>query len=90
MIYDGQWFTPLREALMAFVDKTSENVSGTVRMELYKGNALAVAMKSDHSLFSEEFATFGEDDVYDQSDAGGFINLYSLPMKIRAMLKSKS
>ncbi|MDR3225009.1 MAG: argininosuccinate synthase [Clostridiales Family XIII bacterium] len=85
LLYDGQWFTPLREALDAFVNVTSENVTGTVRMELYKGNALAVAMKSDYSLFNEAFATFGEDEVYDQSDAEGFINLFSLPMKIRAI-----
>jgi argininosuccinate synthase len=89
MVYDGQWFTPLREALSAFVDETSKNVTGTVRVELYKGNALPTATKSDYSLFNEEFATFGEDDVYDQSDAEGFINLYSLPMKIRAIQNEK-
>jgi argininosuccinate synthase len=89
MVYDGQWFTPLKEALDAFADSTSKNVTGTVRMELYKGNALAVAMKSDESLFDEAFATFGEDEVYDQSDAEGFINLYSLPMKIRAIQKAR-
>jgi argininosuccinate synthase len=89
MVYDGQWFTPLKEALDAFADSTSKNVTGMVRMELYKGNALVVAMKSDESLFDEAFATFGEDEVYDQSDAEGFINLYSLPMKIRAIQKAR-
>jgi argininosuccinate synthase len=85
LVYDGQWFTPLREALDAFADATSKEVTGVVRMKLYKGAATAVAMKSDYSLFNEAFATFGEDDVYDQKDAEGFINLFSLPMKIRAI-----
>ncbi|MDR2162594.1 MAG: argininosuccinate synthase [Clostridiales Family XIII bacterium] len=85
LVYDGQWFTPLREALDAFADSTSRDVTGTVRMELYKGNALATAMKSERSLFSEDFATFGADEVYNQKDAEGFINLFSLPMKIRAI-----
>ena len=88
MVYDGQWFTPLREALSAFVDETSRNVSGTVRMKLYKGQAIPVASKSDNSLFNTSFATFGADDVYTQSDAEGFINLFSLPMKIRAIQRS--
>jgi argininosuccinate synthase len=85
LVYDGQWFTPLREALDAFADVTSKEVTGTVRMKLYKGNAVAVAMKSDYSLFNEAFATFGADEVYNQKDAEGFINLFSLPMKIRAI-----
>jgi argininosuccinate synthase len=85
MVYDGQWFTPLREALDAFVDVTSRDVTGTVRVKLYKGNALPVAMKSEQSLFNEDFATFGADEVYNQKDAEGFINLFSLPMKIRAI-----
>ncbi|MDR0851317.1 MAG: argininosuccinate synthase [Clostridiales Family XIII bacterium] len=89
MVYDGQWFTPLHEALDAFVDITSKNVTGTVRMELYKGNALPTATKSDYSLFNVEFATFGADEVYNQKDAEGFINLFSLPMKIRAIQESK-
>ncbi|MDR1953627.1 MAG: argininosuccinate synthase, partial [Clostridiales Family XIII bacterium] len=67
----------------------SKDVTGTVRMELYKGNALPVATKSDYSLFNEEFATFGADEVYNQKDAEGFINLFSLPMKIRAIRKVK-
>jgi argininosuccinate synthase len=85
LVYDGQWFTPLREALDAFVDSTSKDVTGVVRMELYKGNAVATALKSERSLFNEAFATFGADEVYDQKDAEGFINLFSLPMKIRAI-----
>jgi argininosuccinate synthase len=87
LVYDGLWYTPLREALAAFVDSTQEKVAGTVRMKLYKGNALPVASKSEHSLYSEDFATFGEDEVYDQKDAEGFINLFSLPLKIRAIQK---
>ena len=89
MVYDGQWFTPLREALNAFVDSTQQTMTGTVRMELYKGNAVATATKSDHSLFNEEFATFGQDEVYNQHDADGFITLFSLPSKIRAIQENK-
>ena len=74
-------------ALMAFVDATQEEVSGTVKMKLYKGSCSAAASKSDYSLYSEEFATFSKDDVYNQSDATGFINLWSLPLKIRAIEK---
>ncbi|MDR0569643.1 MAG: argininosuccinate synthase [Clostridiales Family XIII bacterium] len=87
MVYDGQWYTPLRAALSAFVDSVNEPVTGTVRMKLYKGNAAPVASKSPNSLYNEAFATFSEDDVYDQKDAEGFINLFSLPMKIRAIQK---
>jgi argininosuccinate synthase len=89
IVYDGLWFTPLREALDAFVDVTQKDVTGTVRMKLYKGNAIAVASKAPASLYSEEFATFGEDDVYNQADAEGFINLFSLPLKIRAIQNLK-
>jgi len=89
MIYDGLWFTPLRNAISAFVDVTQENVTGTVKMKLYKGNALPVASKSDYSLYSEEFATFSADEVYNQHDAEGFINLFSLPLKIRAIQKEQ-
>ena len=88
MVYDGMWFTPLREALSAFVDETSKNATGTVKMKLFKGQAIPVATKSIHSLFNDSFATFGEDDVFDQSDAEGFINIFCLPMKIRALQKS--
>ncbi len=86
LIYYGQWFTPLREALAAFVAKTQEPVTGTVRLKLYKGNCTVVGRKSPYSLYREEFATFGQDDVYDQSDAQGFINLFGLPLKVRALV----
>ncbi len=85
LVYDGLWFTPLKDALDAFVDSTQEVVTGKVKMKLYKGSAVPVASKSRYSLFNESFATFGEDDVYNQKDAEGFINLFSLPMKIRAI-----
>lgn len=88
LVYDGLWYTPLREAIDAFVNVTQERVTGVVRMKLYKGNAVAVASKSKYSLYNEEFVTFGEDDVYDQSDAEGFINLFSLPLKIRAIMEA--
>ncbi len=89
MIYDGLWFTPLRDAISSFVDVTQANVTGTVKMKLYKGNATPVASKSDYSLYNEEFATFSADEVYNQSDAEGFINLFSLPLKIRAIQKEQ-
>ena len=89
LVYDGLWFTPVREAISAFVDVTQKYITGTVKMKLYKGNALPVASKSDYSLYSEEFATFSADEVYNQSDAEGFINLFSLPLKIRAIQKEQ-
>lgn len=89
LLYDGLWYTPLREAISAFVDSTQELVTGTVRMKLYKGSATAVGRKSENSLYSEEFATFSKDDVYNQSDSEGFINLFSLPLKIRAIQKQE-
>ena len=89
IIYDGLWFTPLREAISAFVDKTQEQITGTVKMKLYKGNAIAAASKSIYSLYSEEYATFSADEVYNQHDAEGFINLFSLPLKIRAIQKEQ-
>jgi len=89
LVYDGLWYTPLREALSAFVDVTQEVVTGTVRLKLYKGNCIPAGTKSDYSLYSEEYATFSKDDVYDQSDAEGFINLFSLPLKIRAIQKKR-
>ena len=85
-MYFGQWFTPLREALTAFVDKTQETVTGDVKIKLYKGNITPASVTSPYSLYSEEVATFGEDDVYDQKDSAGFINLFGLPIKVRAML----
>ena len=88
LVYNGQWFTPLREALAAFVDKTQERVTGKVRLKLYKGNMINAGVWSDYSLYSEEIATFGESD-YDQTDAKGFINLYGLPIKVQAMVDGK-
>lgn len=90
LVYDGVWFHPLREALDAFVNKTQETVTGTVRLKLYKGNICPAGAWSPYSLYSEEFATFGEDEVYNQADAEGFINLFGLPMKVRALMKEKS
>jgi len=86
LVYFGKWFTPLREALSAFVAKTQERVTGTVRVKLLKGNCTVVGRKSPYSLYREDFATFGHDDVYDQGDAEGFINLFGLPLKVRAMI----
>jgi len=86
LVYYGLWFTPLREALDAFVRKTQERVTGTVRVKLYKGNCTVVGRKSIFSLYREDFATFGKDDVYDQSDAEGFINLFGLPLKVKALV----
>ncbi len=87
MVYYGLWFTPLRRALDAFVDHTQQNVSGVVRMELYKGNCTVLGRKSPYSLYREELATFGEEDIYDQYDAKGFINLYGLPIKVRSLVE---
>ena len=89
LVYNGQWFTPLREALAAFVDKTQETVTGTVKLKLYKGNMINAGVWSDYSLYSEEIATFGESD-YNQADAAGFINLYGLPIKVKAMVDGKN
>ena len=85
LVYFGQWFTPLRESLSAFVDKTQENVTGDVRLKLYKGNIIDAGVKSPYSLYDEDIATFDEDDVYDQNDSAGFINLFGLPIKVQAM-----
>jgi len=85
LVYNGQWFTPLREALSAFVDKTQETVTGKVRLKLYKGNIIKAGVWSDYSLYSEDIATFGASD-YDQTDANGFINLYGLPIKVKALV----
>ncbi len=85
LVYFGQWFTPLRESLSAFVDKTQENVTGDVRLKLYKGNIIDAGVKSPYSLYDEDIATFDEDEVYDQNDSAGFINLFGLPIKVQAM-----
>jgi len=86
LVYNGQWFTPLREALEVFFDKTQQNVTGSVKLKLYKGNVISAGRKSPFSLYREDFATFGQEDVYDQKDAAGFIKLFSLPAKVRAMM----
>jgi argininosuccinate synthase len=89
LVYFGQWFTPLREALSAFVDKTQETVTGSVTLKLYKGNMINAGVTSPYTLYSEEIATFDEDHVYDQFDAQGFINLFGLPIKVKAMMDQK-
>ena len=86
LVYNGQWFTPLREALDAFVQNTERTLTGTVRLKLYKGNVILAGRKSPFSLYREDYVTFDEDDVYNQADAEGFIKLFGLPMKVRAML----
>ena len=90
IVYDGVWYSPLREALDAFVNVTQKNVTGTVRVKLYKGNCTSAGVKSPYSLYNEAYATFGEDGVYDQKDAGGFINLFGLPLKVRALMEKQS
>ena len=89
LVYDGNWFTPLREALSAFVDSTQQTVTGTARIKLYKGNILGAGVKSPYSLYDEDIATFGADEVYDQKDSAGFINLFGLPIKVKAMMDAK-
>ena len=90
LVYNGQWFTPLREAISAFVDKTQETVTGKVKLKLYKGNIIKAGVWSDWSLYSEEIATFGEDEVYNQADSAGFINLFGLPISVQAQVKKKN
>ena len=90
LVYNGQWFTPLREALSAFVDSTQQTVTGDVRLKLYKGNIVNAGVTSPYSLYDEDIATFAEDDVYDQKDSAGFINLFGLPIKVQAMMKLKN
>ena len=89
LVYNGLWFSPLREALAAFVDKTQETVTGTVKLKLYKGNIIKAGIESPYSLYSEAIATFGESD-YNQKDAEGFINLYGLPTKVNALVQAKN
>ena len=89
LVYDGLWFTPLREAMSAFVDSTQETVTGKVKMKLYKGNCMPAGTTSPYSLYDEDIATFSEDEVYDQKDAAGFINLFGLPLKVRAQMLKK-
>lgn len=90
LVYDGVWFHPLREALDAFVDVTQRTVTGKVRLKLYKGNCTPAGTTSPYSLYNEDFATFGEDQVYNQKDAEGFINLFGLPLKVQALMKKKA
>lgn len=89
LVYNGQWYTPLREALTAFVDETQKTVTGDVKLKLYKGNIINAGITSPYSLYSEDIATFGEDEVYNQKDSEGFINLFGLPIKVKAMLDNK-
>ena len=84
LVYFGQWYTPLRQALSAFVDSTQETVTGDVKLKLYKGNIIDAGVTSPYSLYDEEIATFDEDEVYDQNDSAGFINLFGLPIKVQA------
>ena len=88
-VYFGQWYTPAREALSAFVTKTQETVTGDVKLKLYKGNIILASLTSPYTLYDEEIATFDEDDVYDQYDANGFINLFGLPIKVKATLDAR-
>ena len=90
LVYDGMWFCQLREALSAFVDSTQETVTGTVKLKLYKGNIMSAGAKSPYSLYNQEFVTFEEDHVYNQADAEGFINLFGLPLKVRALMQEKA
>lgn len=87
LVYNGLWFSPLKTALDAFIDETQKNVTGVVRLKLYKGNVINAGAKSPYSLYNEEFATFGKDEVYNQKDAEGFINLFGLSLKIRALME---
>ncbi len=84
LVYFGQWYTPLRKALSAFVDSTQETVTGDVKLKLYKGNIIDAGVTSPYSLYDEDIATFDEDEVYDQKDSAGFINLFGLPIKVQA------
>ena len=90
LVYNGQWFTPLRESLDAFVDKANESVNGDVKLKLYKGNIIPAGMTSPTTLYSEQIASFGEDDSYNQSDSKGFINLFGLPIKVKAQQDAKN
>ena len=90
LVYNGQWFTPLREALSAFVESTQQNVTGSVKLKLYKGNIINAGVTSPYSLYDEDIATFSEDHVYDQKDSAGFINLFGLPIKVKALMELKN
>ena len=90
LVYDGLWYTPLREAMSAFVDSTQQTVTGKVKMKLYKGNCMSAGATSKYSLYDPDIATFEEDDVYDQKDSAGFINLFGLPLKVRAQMLKRN
>ena len=90
IVYNGQWFTPLTDAILAFVKQTQKMVTGDVKLKLYKGNIIGAGTTSPYSLYDAEIATFDEDDVYDQSEAGGFIDLYGLSTKVMAQMKQKN
>lgn len=87
LIYNGQWFTKYRKVLSAFVEETQEYITGVVHLKLYKGNIVLNGMDSEYSLYSQDFSTFDEDNVYNQKDAEGFINLFGLPIKIESLLR---
>ena len=89
LVYNGQWFTPLREALCAFVDKVNETVTGDVKLKLYKGNVINAGVESPYTLYDEQTASFGEDEDYNQADSAGFINLFGLPIKVKAVLDAR-
>ena len=89
LVYDGQWFSPLRKALSAFVTSTQENVTGKVRLELYKGNMINAGVWSPYSLYREDIATFAAGGDYKQSDATGFISIYGLPTKVQAIVNNE-
>ncbi len=89
IVYNGQWYTPLREAMTAFVNETQKTVTGDVKLKLYKGNIINAGVTSPYTLYDEEVATFDEDNVYNQADSAGFINLFGLPIKVRAKLEEK-
>ena len=91
LVYNGLWFTPLRESLSAFVNKTQENVTGEVKVKLYKGNIIPASITSPYSLYNEEIASFGDDEgAYNQNDSKGFINLFGLPIKVKALLDEQN
>ena len=90
LVYNAQWFTPLTEAILSFVKTTQKTVTGDVTLKLYKGNMINAGVKSPYSLYDPEIATFDEDEVYDQKDSAGFINLYGLPTKVYAKMKAKN
>lgn len=90
LVYAGQWFTPLRESLSAYFDNVNENVTGKVKLKLYKGNIISAGCESPYSLYSESLASFTTGELFSHKDASGFINLFGLPLKVQAMMKKTS